>query len=197
VLLSRLQRRRSLARQAVALHVFDSGLALALGLAPTGHGGDGLKPPVLGEGQEGGVEHDLVRAMVQHCRPHVVDQDGGGHATCRAERHLEASEQHLLRLADRELQETPARVAEHVDEPAQPTPTALVLDEVPGFQPVRLSLLAGPGLEAGGPLHRRLPAESTAGHLHPLVAAVVAPRHHLPEEHPGAQLREVARRSAR
>ena len=38
------------------------------GLAPTGHGGDGLKPPVLGEGQEGGVEHDLVRAMVQHCR---------------------------------------------------------------------------------------------------------------------------------
>ncbi len=104
---------------------------------------------------------------------------------------FEAPEQHLLGLADRELQEAPARVAEHVDEAIQPAPLALVLDVVLGLQTVRLRLLARPRLKSSHRLHGGVATTSPAGQLDPLVPSLVALSHDLPEEHPRAQLREL------
>ena len=67
-----------------------------------------LEPPVLGEGQEGGVEHDLVAAVPQHRCRQVVDHQGRRHSTRLPKRPLQRAEQHRLRLADRELQVGPA-----------------------------------------------------------------------------------------
>ena len=128
------------------------------------------------------MEHDLVPPVVEHRRLHVVHQDRGGHPARRSERRLEAPEQDLLRLADGELQKAPARIAQHVDEAAQPTATALVLDVVPALQPVRLRLLARPGLEAGGPFHDRVAAQLATGEFDALVATVVAACRDLPEQ---------------
>lgn len=103
-----LQRRRPLTGQAVPLHVLHAGLALSSRLGPARLGRDGFEAPVLGEGQEGGVEHDLVGAVVQDRRIHVVDEDGGRDATRLTKGVLEAVEEHLLRLADGELEVAPA-----------------------------------------------------------------------------------------
>ena len=175
-----LQGRRPLAGQAVPLDVLHAGLRLPLRLPPPGFGSDGLEAPVVGEGEKGGVEHDLIRPVLQHRRLHVVHQDRGRHATRLLEGLLEGAEEGLLGFADGELEEAPARVAEHVDEAVQPGPPAFVLDMVLGLQPVGLGLLAGPGLETRHRLHTRLPTQSPAGELDPLVAAFITLGHDLP-----------------